>query len=166
MQCDYCGDIKDVAWKDYNCYKDNAYACLRCRQTKTSSKSLIERQKSLYDRALAFCNQQGYSLECKPEDIHNADTRVNYICPKHGLHNVKIYNLITGHCCVDCKHEENADNARHDPDFIEAELQKYGATLLNKEDYKNSTTKNLRVLCPECGEEFTTSYYAFMKHGG
>ena len=56
--------------------------------------------------------------------------------------------------------------SRHDKDFVEQEILKYGSTLLNKNEYIGCMDKNLKITCPDCGKVFITSYYAFMKHNG
>ena len=38
LKCDYCGEIVLVEWRDYLRYKDDKYACKKCRQKKTSEK--------------------------------------------------------------------------------------------------------------------------------
>ena len=43
VECDYCGDVIEVVWKDYLKYKGEKYACGHCRQTKTSEKTLRQR---------------------------------------------------------------------------------------------------------------------------
>lgn len=166
VKCDYCGDIVQVVYKDYYNYKDKKYACVHCRQTKTSEKNLLERRKILYSKALEFCNCEGYQLITPMENIKTSDSRVDYICPKHGKHNTKIYTLITKHRCIDCTNEENHINSRNDIKKVQDTIIMYGSYLLNAEDYINSMCKNLKVICPECGEIFTTSYYAFTHRGG
>ena len=96
VKCDYCGRIIKVVYNDYNDYKFDKYSCKYCRQIKTSEYSLKSRQQSLYKRALSFCNKKGYKLISDISSVKNSDSRVFYECPKHGIHEVKIYSLIIG----------------------------------------------------------------------
>ena len=76
VKCDYCGKIVDVVFRDYVHYKFDKYSCKNCRQTKTSEYNLKQRQDDLYNRALTFCNSQGYTLMTRKEEILNSSTRV------------------------------------------------------------------------------------------
>lgn len=166
VKCDYCGETVTVEWRDYLKYKDEKYACKRCRQKKTSEKNLFKRQEYLYNSALEFCNSKGYTLITKKEDIKDSNTRAYYECPKHGIHNSKIYSLLLGFGCPECAYEENGVKSRLAIEQVNEEISRYGGTWINKEDYKGWNAKNLQILCPICGELFITSFNSFIKHGG
>lgn len=166
VKCDYCGTITDVVWKDYIVRSNNKNACKNCRLKKASENTLKQRQNSLYSRAIAFCNLKGYKLLTPKENIQDSNTYVRYNCPKHGEHSAKIYALVLGHGCVECQYEENALKSRHPMDYVYGIFNYYGATLLNKEEYLKCDLKNLRVICPECGKEFLTSFGAFVRRNG
>lgn len=160
VKCDFCGKVKDVVWKDYYSYSKNndKYACSKCRQTKTSQNNLVERQEKLYSSAIAFCEEKGYRLLSNKKDIKNSNTIVDYICPYHGVKHTKIYALVLKHGCDQCKIKEQKLNIdRLNKIFSERHIK-----CLNLEQYTDSTTKNLIVVCPECGEEFITSYNSLM----
>lgn len=166
VKCDYCEKTVKVKYQDYVRYKFNKYSCARCRQKKTSEYNLKQRQDSLYNRALTFCNEKGYKLITPKSDISNSETRVLYECPKHGIHETKIYTLIDKHECIDCSMEKSHNSQRKSVDDVYNDFKKYGGTLINKEDYISWNCKNLDVICKECGEIFTTSYGAFIVHDG
>ena len=166
VECDYCGKIIDVSWKNYLRCKDEKYACKNCRQKRTSENNLTERQKYLYKEALNFCNNKGYDLLTKQEEIKNSNTRVYYECPKHGIHDTKIYSLLLGFGCPECAYEENGLKRKLSIEQIDKEVSQYGGTWINKNDYKGWSVKNLEILCPICGKPFITSYNSFVKHGG
>ena len=166
VECDYCGDIVKVAYKDYVSYKFDKYSCKHCRQKKTSEYNLAQRQDNLYNRALEFCDENGYRLITEKSDIRNSGTRVLYECFKHGIHETKIYTLIDGHGCVDCASESIHEQARKSVDDVYNDFKMYGGVLLNKEGYLGWNYKNLKVVCNECGDVFITSYCAFMQHEG
>lgn len=166
VKCDYCGEIVDVAFKDYVHYKFDKYSCKNCRQAKTSEYNLKQRQEDLYNRALAFCNSQGYTLITRKEEILNSSTSAVYICPKHGMHETKIYTLICKHGCSDCAYEENAASRALSGDEVQATFIRFGYKLINKEDYTGWGDKNLKVVCPNCEKIFTTSYGSFFHRNG
>lgn len=165
VKCDYCGTIINVAYRDYCRYKYDKYSCQKCRQRKTSEYNLSQRQQSLYDRALAFCDTKGYKMITPIKQVKTANTIIEYLCPKHGIHKTKIYTLLSGHGCLDCMYEENANNHRKNSDEVEKEFALFDGILLNKNEYLSWNVKNLKVLC-KCGEVFTTSYSSFMSHNG
>lgn len=166
VKCDYCENIISVAYKDYVAYKFDKYSCKHCRQKKTSEYNLKQRQESLYQRALEFCIKMGYKLLTKKEDILNSETRAVYECPKHGIHETKIYTLIDGHECWDCSYEKRCSNLRKSADDVYNDFKQHGGILLNKNDYISWNCKNLLVVCQNCGDVFITSYCAFMLRGG
>lgn len=164
--CDYCGKIVDVCYKDYVNCKYDKYACSSCRPIKSSEYSLSKRQDSLYERALSFCNEMGYNLLTPRTKIMNSTTRVLYECPKHGIKNTKVYTLITRHRCIDCGHDNTSKTHLNNTEDVYEYFKKHGSVLLNKEDYKRWDIKNLKVVCRECGEIFTTSYGSFSHSNG
>lgn len=105
-------------------------------------------------------------LITKKSDILNSESRILYKCPKHGVHETKIYTLINEHGCIDCSIEENHIRSKKNIDDVYNDFKKYNGMLLNKEDYIGWNYKNLNVVCNECGDVFVTSYCAFMQHGG
>lgn len=167
VQCDYCMEIHDTLWRDYYIRKSyGKYACTNCRLKKASETTLESRRNNLYCRAKAFCDEYGYTILTPIEEIANANTRINYLCPKHGLHNTKIYTLITRHRCIDCIHEDGADNLRLSVDEIIDYVEDHDSKWINPYDYSKTTDKNMKIICPECREEFTTSFFAFRKRNG
>lgn len=163
IKCDYCGDINEVTWQD--CYTRKyyiEYACKHCKMKRLSEKTLKDRQTNLYMRALESCEKLGLIFLTDKSEILNSESRVKYKCPKHGINETKIYTLILGHGCPYCK----LDNQKLKPDDIQQVFEKYNVTLLNKDDYIDSVTKNLLVICQECGEIFVTSYNSFVTAKG
>lgn len=167
VQCDYCGSIHDTLWRDYYVRKDyGKYACTNCRLKKAQETTLELRRNDLYSRAKEFCDENHYIILTPKEEIYNSNSRVDYLCPEHGIHNVKIYSLITKHKCIDCIHKSHSDNNRLPIEEVCLYFEEHGSKLLNPNDYTRSIDKNLRVICPECGGEFITSHFSFKKYDG
>ena len=162
--CDYCNKIITVEWSDYYRYSLNntKYACKCCRQRKTSDNNLEKRRQHLYKQSLKVCNEKNLKLITPIENIKNASDRVIYNCPKHGNNETKIYTLFSGHGCPKCQY----DNSKLTPDEVERRIGNYGATLLNKNDYNGTTTKNLKIKCRDCDCVFITSYNSFICSNG
>lgn len=102
----------------------------------------------------------------KKEEIKNNKTYVKYICPEHGIHSIRIANLNSGKGCPECVHDKQREIYKISYEEVEKRIKDCGGILLNKKDYVNQTTKNLKVVCPSCGNVFTTSLRNFTQHGG
>lgn len=169
VECDYCHSIINLAFK---CYlkspstKIGVYTCKHCKMKKVSASGLEKRRTSLYNRAVSFCETKGYKLITDREKISGSNSIVTCICPKHGSFNVKIYALIEEHGCKKCQYESNSNKHRKAVDELSEIFEQYDGILLNKEDYISWNTKNLQVICPECGRTFLTSFGAFKKSKG
>ena len=162
VKCDFCNETISVAWKDYYNYKGNKYSCKKCRQKKTSENNLLERQKQLYEEAQKFCTLKNYTLLTKMKEIKDSNTIISYICPKHGLQSSKIYALVSQHGCKCCQY----DSMRLTTKDVENTFKEYGCIILNSNEYVDYKTKNLKVICNECGNEFITSYNSFVTAHG
>lgn len=128
--------------------------------------TLNSRQEKLYQQAVEMADKKGYALISTKEDILKNTSYLQYTCPKHGLHKMRVANFICGKGCPDCVPEANSERFRLLPDEVEKRIQACGGKLLNKEEYINQTEKNLWVECFECGRTFLTSLRNFTQHGG
>lgn len=165
VRCDYCGNETYVVWKDYKNYNYSKYACLHCRQTKTSEMNVEERRTSLYNRAIEYCNEKGYVLLTNKNDIINGNSLVTYRCPKHGTFTTRIYALVLRHGCSDCQHESNAKSRILSPENVFQRIKDSGGELLNKDDYSGWYVRNLKIVCPICQQDyFVTSLYQFLRN--
>ena len=148
--------------------------CKKCaseiRKEKTKNrweKSLKDRQDKMYSQCLEVCNKLGYKLLSSKGDIKNCKTYVQYECPRHGVHSIRINNLLSGKKCPECRIEKAKDTFSFTPDEVYNKVKSLGGDLLNKDDYINQDEKNLKILCPNCHETiFTTSFKHFRQHGG
>lgn len=125
-----------------------------------------DRINRYYTNALTKCKENGYELISQLGDIVKSEDYVLYKCPKHGEHSMKYDNLMYGKRCPDCATENARKKYAFSPDEVSKQVQKLGGTLLNQNDYINQDLMNLRILCPSCGKEFTTSLKHFKQHGG
>lgn len=167
--CDYCKNEYDVAWHHYVDVKNKNQkdACYRCRHFKMYENNLLERQTNLYNKALETCNQKGYVLISKKEEIKNNTTYIKFICPLHGEHEMRINNLMSGKGCPSCAHQKRNEEYKLSIVEVEKRINQFGGVLKNKECYVNNSIKNLEILCPECKNEIIiTSLKHFIQHNG
>lgn len=145
----------------------HCYQCSReTASTKRSITTLPARQNSLFIRAQNAARKKNYKLISHKNVIERNSSYIEYECPKHGVHSMRVCNLIEGKGCPECVGERNSKNFRLSPDEVQSRISQYGGILLNKEDYINQDKKNLQVVCSECSEVFTTSLFNFTQHGG
>lgn len=69
--------------------------------------------------------------------------------------------------CQKCSHIKLANIYKLSPDkVVDIVNSKNGNTLLNPEEYINSNTANLRIICGSCGNEFITSLASIRNANG
>lgn len=144
------------------CYKCSRQAAIYNR----NKNSLKERQNNLYNKATEKCKKNGYELKSNKNDILSNRSYIEYICPNHGIHKMRIANLISGRCCPECSKEYISKLFRTTLEEVILRIEKCDGHLLNPEEYINNTAKNLKILCPQCKQPFYTSLRNFTQHGG
>lgn len=172
IKCDICGKEYWLPFCRYienlnNFGKTVCYSCSReilLQRRWESNKE--ERIDKAYKIALDSCNKKGYVLLSQKNTIENVDSFVDYLCPKHGIHSMKINNLRSGKGCPDCRKDEASAKFRMPMEEIIKRVDECGSKILNPEDYINNSERNLVITCPLCGQPFTTSFVLFTQHGG
>lgn len=167
VQCDYCGNQKQIRFVDY--YKSthgltDKYACSKCAVRKKNSHI----DKSIYyNKFIDFCNEHNYTPIPTLNDYNNAYTKLKYICPKHGDKETTYVSITEGHICAQCAHENTGKkNAKNTSEVIQIVENKNYNKLLNHQDYINVNTKNLKIKCGSCGKIFTTRLSSIMNSEG
>ena len=168
VQCDYCNKIYTTEWKNYVkiINKNQKCACDNCKVVKKNDVTLFERQTSLYNKLLDKCDDEGYVLLTKSEEILNNITYIKYKCPIHGEHIMRIANFLNGKRCPECALDKASEKYRLTTNEVIRRVNNFGGVILNANEYKNNSMKNLKILCFECGEPFITSLGCFEEHGG
>lgn len=165
--CDYCGKQYDACYSAY--YKSHEKfpkdCCLACRTKKKIEVTKIERCEKFWGKLEDFCKTKGYKLITQKENYINVKMEIKYLCPKHGLKTGIMDNMLHGHGCRDCAHEQMTYIMQQDVDYVERYINSINNNkLLNKNDYINVFKHNLTIRC-NCGEIYTTSFANFKKHG-
>ena len=169
LKCDYCGKIYETAFRNYYLTMNSnnkKCCCYNCRRQKQLETTFLDRQQNLYDKAIIACNKKGYKLSSDKKDIMCNTTYVKYICPNHGIQQMRISNLINGRGCPKCQVDNNAERYKLNIEEVCKRIEDCGGELLNKDSYINNRTKNLMITCPICNKPFKTSLAHFVQHGG
>lgn len=161
--CDYCGKHFFEMWSVYKKIegKNQKNACLNCHGIKKNELSLEKRAQSAFQKLNKICSGNGYILLNKIEDFTTLrQMTVKIICPVHGYQEANTHNFLVSKRCPQCGKDEVANKNRLSPDTIEQRINSVNNNkLLNKNEYVNASTKNLKILCGTCGKEvFIVSY--------
>lgn len=167
VECDYCGVIYSTTFASYYDGKEKFHksACPKCAGKKASEINKGKRAEERYKTVVEICIKNDYVLLSKAEDFkHFRSARVKYICPKHGEKTTSLDSFIRGHSCSNCGRELASKRLRKEIEDVEKEmLDKHGNMLLNKEEYVDANTVNLKVKCKKCEKVFMTSFSIYKR---
>lgn len=168
VKCDICGKVQSVAYRAYlkNIKRNQKYVCQSCSVQVRHNKDLKSRQEKHYQNLLRQCKEDGYELLDDKEIIKNNNTYIHYKCPKHGIHTMKIANLLSGKGCPDCVKDKRREMYQLDKQIIIDRVKECGGELLNPNDYINQAEKNLLFKCINCKNTFVSSFRVYTQHGG
>lgn len=125
-------------------------------------------QNNWYSLIQDICKKENYILLSKKVDMTENTSYITYHCddPTHQNHTMRISNFLSGKRCPECFYKNAKKRYSLLPDEVEHRIKQCGGILLNKSDYINRYTKNLKILCPKCKKEFISSLVNFTQHRG
>lgn len=150
----------------------NHTTCSECTKKIRYANMLKSKKKNSQNRWYSsiqnICENENYTLLSDKEDMVTTKSYITYHCddPTHKNHTMRISNFLSGKRCPECFYKNARKRYATSADEVAKRIEKCGGVLLNKDDYVNQTTKNLKILCPKCKEKFTTSLRNFTQHGG
>lgn len=166
VQCDYCKKKKYIRAQDYYRRTENEtkkYCCdnRMCAQKKKIELGYYDKiQKEIMCLFYEYCHKYNCRPLSKESDYVDAHHKLTFECSKHGIqkrswNNIK-NNINKGYnLCPECGKENSIDSRRLKPDEVEAKISSVNQNiLLNKNDYINNRTRNLKVLCGHCKKRF------------
>lgn len=174
VQCDYCGCKKHIRYSAYLKSISDAtckYSCSKCvhlKQAELYKDKRIENRRIKYDELINCMIEKGYTPTCSFDDYHDENSKMSYICPIHGNQTTTYTGLVRNHSgCNECGNVRVANKLKHTPSEVKDIVEsKNNDILLNPEEYVNAYTKNLRIICGTCGEEFITSLSSINNSNG
>lgn len=164
--CDSCGKQAYISYGNYrtvtqkNCGR---YYCNKCSCANTRKSDLQNglAQKKI-DLFRAYCNKKNYIPLSAEDDFKTVYSKMRYICPLHGEQSISYINMEQGQGCKYCGYDSMKQKQRLPSQSVKKYIeQKNGNVLLNSQDYVNTSTRNLRVVCGMCNEEYITSFAYF-----
>lgn len=167
--CDYCGDEYETTYQHYNrCRKKGQKdACRKCIGVKNADVTFNDRIDSLYLKIVNKCNEFGYKLLTLKNELKGTRSRIKYICPIHGIHEVRADGLLQGKQCPKCANV--IKNQKHTQTTLPYRQQSLYERILKvceeknyilktkKEEIKNNLTY-ITYICPFHGEHKMRTY--------
>lgn len=158
--------------KDYitslSLYKGSTGYCPDCGAKQSLPSRMKKLTKSKYERYSNICKEQGYVETLTQDDFYNirADDKISFICPIHDYIEQSYNHFINGGSkCYKCAKEDMASLYRLSPTTVSNIISsKNNNILLNPEDYKSNSCKNLEVLCGTCKRPYLTSLVVYNKN--
>ena len=140
VKCDYCGKkyhalFRDVVRGSTTIDKD---ACKDCVGRKCSDITITKRQETHYAKVLKKCEDDGYKLLTPKDEMKSNTTYIQFECPQHGIHTMRIGNFLSGKRCPQCAKETTRKALAIPSNELEDRVAKCGGVLLNSEDYVNN----------------------------
>lgn len=159
VNCDDCGKVIKMKYNYYNKRINNnkGVYCESCIQNHCDRTH--KTKEELYSKFLEFCDRNMYTPISSIDECVNTLSYVVYKCPKHGIQKICIASIFKDTIgCDQCITEKVRLSNNYTPDEVKQLVEsKNNNILLNKDDYINVNTKNLQVICGNCGNIFTTS---------
>ena len=115
--------------------------------------------KFLFSDVKKYFNDSGYELVTGESEYKNSESRIEYVCPKHGVITTTFASFKRGYRCKKCA----ADKIKVPYGRVKTEIESLGYKLLSN-DYVDNKTK-LLCLCPKHGE-FKKKYNSIQQGQG
>lgn len=162
VQCDCCGTKKEIAYFSYmkHTKKHNGkYYCHGCCNKKSDNKPILTE-----DEIIRRVESKNNNKILNPNEYINIKTK-NLVIKCGTCGNTFLSSLSSlengGGRCRKCgyEYEKKNNTNRHRPIDIIKIAKSLDINILNPEDYIDSNTSNLNVVCKKCGDIFTTYLY-------
>lgn len=157
-ECDYCHNICETSWGLYQkrAQKDFGDTCMNCAYHKAQNLHKDDRINRMYKKICDAAKEKGYELLFDISEYKNQLTRLKYICPIHGVHEMSVNNFVKQYGCPECKTEQLKQHKRLSINEVIKRIESInGNKLLNPNDYCKNNKRNLIVQC-SCGNTFNT----------
>lgn len=166
--CDYCGEIYECRYYSYKRNNDSVKkdCCKKCKLIKSNEVKYINKIDKRYNKIKKICDENNYILLSNKEDLGDVKSTFKFICPKHGEQSCVIDTFIHGARCYLCGREKVGDKNRMSPEDVEKRINSIGGNiLLNKNEYVNNSTRNLKIKCGTCNKNIYTTSLASYNDG-
>lgn len=169
--CDYCGQEKQILMRDYTRSTKNQTVPFTCGNNLCTQKKLNdmygkERKQEQIQYYYDFCKKNNYTPLSNVDDYVNARTKLKYICPIHGEQQICVNDIKIGHACQQCGYIKSKTKNMLTVEEVIKIIEDKNNTVLNPQDYRNASTKNLLIKCGDCGKIRKASLSSIMNSKG
>lgn len=168
--CPGCNNTQIVPYRNYNkiITKRGMYMCKDCVRKENLDKRTQITHERLYNLFLDKCEGHGAIPITTFEEFKGCNDDVKYICPIHGLVSTSMRNISGENAwCRLCGNMKIGKDKMLTIDEVKDRVEsKNNNILLNPEEYSGFNTRNLRVLCGSCHNEFITSLSSITNGNG
>ena len=168
VKCDCCDKKYELEYRNYLKKTDNDKKSLFCKSCSLKNRKRPNKEKEKYfNYFLDFCDCFGYTPISTIDNYTGVNGRLEYICPKHGLQTTCVETAKRKNGCTFCRKEEIAEGYKLSQEEIIKRVENINNNkILNPQDYVNSRTNNLQIVCGSCGNIFTTSLSSLTNSSG
>ena len=167
--CDGCSNSQLVPYRNYNKIidRDGIYKCKKCVGKNNTKERTSKSHERLYNLFLERCEEHGAIPVTQYEDFTGYECDVTFICPTHGETTMSMRRIPQGAWCPKCGIAKRVEASKLSQDEVKRFIEsKNNNVLLNPEDYINSSTKNLKVMCGSCQRIHLVSYSSIRNSNG
>lgn len=165
VTCDYCNKEYYCIYNDLNRGKKNNSkdACKECKNIKGTSVFSPRLKDKTWEKLNNYADERNFTILSQKEEYQDYNSKIKYICPKHGIRTSTVASLISSKCaCRKCGMERLSLKVRLPSIEVKEIIEsKNSNLLLNPEEYVNAHEKNLKIKCGDCGEVYITSLLAY-----
>lgn len=163
VTCDICKNEYETT---YSIISNNTeHTCKKCAPDMANK---LRNKREANDKitiARKICECNGYTLITNESDYEGVKGIIRFLCPKHGEQKMIFDNFLKGHKCRECGYEAVGKKLKKSPDEVKRIIESNnGNELLNKNEYIDSQTNNLKIKC-KCGNVFIVSLSNYIKNG-
>lgn len=164
--CDYCKKEYKTAY--YVLVKGRKVSekdsCHSCCGIKATELGFLKRAKKRFKKIEDICKNRNYKLITTFDEYIDGNTLVRFICDKHGEQAIKANNFCNGSGCHSCRLDIISKSNRFDINKVRSIIEEINDnTWLNPDEYKSSSTCNLKIKC-KCGNTYITSLDSYVHY--
>ena len=169
VHCDDCNKEIITPYRNYNriIEKSGAYRCRKCNAPFVSKIRIENKKEEALKKFNNYINSLGYKSLADTDDYNGQESKMPFMCPKHGLQYLSLEQVNQQCLCSECGKENKGECFRLSVEDIMKRIKdRTNGELTNPEDYIDIFSKNLYIRCGICGNIFITSYNNFRASTG
>lgn len=162
---DNCYELFCIPYFNYtkSIEKYNKYLCKTCATRYGINLKRISNIPNRYEKFISWCEKYEYSPISKKNECQSNKSILYYRCDNHGTQSIHYKNIHMdrkSRCCT------SSERLKFSESKILETIEENGSKLLNPEDYIDTRTKNLKIICPSCNDLYLTNFTLYRMSTG